>query len=232
MGNGAKGTGAFAVIVGTEFRGNLFNVIYKPAPNRSLLDVVIGIHFVGMHAVADIEDVLFDAVHQLCLLAPHFAIAEIAGFLRDFAQHVDHFARSVTTRTTGFARHALPTVPYGFGAKQFLDDGFVVTLHQVADAARVIIVELRRRTHCCAHSAVHAGVQRFVVTQILFNLIQQISHNQSNFTRFSFINLKKKLGSGLDLSRFIRFRQRLNLLLIGILCVSTNSISVPSGSSI
>ena len=74
----AQCSGAFAVVVGTQLGRNLLNVVNKPAPHGTLFNVLVRVHTVGVHAVADVEDVLLDAVHQLHLLASHLAVFEIA----------------------------------------------------------------------------------------------------------------------------------------------------------
>ena len=70
----------------------------------------------------------------------------------------------------------MSTVPDGFGTEQAFNHHFVIALHHVADAARVIVIELRRRAHGRAHATVHAGVESLLIAQILLDQFEQIPH--------------------------------------------------------
>ena len=51
----AQCSGAFAVVVGTQLGGNVFNIVVVPAPYGTLFRMQVGVNSIRMNAVADVH---------------------------------------------------------------------------------------------------------------------------------------------------------------------------------
>ena len=162
----AQCTGSLAVVVSSEFGRYGLDIFYIPLPYRSLLGVFLGEYHIGMYAVTYVKYVVTYAGHQVNLLPAHVAVLVVAHILGYLAQYVDHGTGHVAARTTGLAGHALSAVPDGVGAQEFLYLLLVTALNGVADAARVVVVELGGRADGGADTAIHAGLEGVLVADI------------------------------------------------------------------
>ena len=164
------------MIVCTELGGYGLDVLDIPLPYGSLLGVLLGEYYIGMHAVTYVKDVVTYAGHKVYLLSAHVAVFIVAHILRYLAQYVDYRSGYVTAGAARLARHALAAVPDGVRAQKLLYLLLITALYGIAYAAGVIVVELGGRADGRAYTAVHTSFERVLKPDIGLDDINKISH--------------------------------------------------------
>ena len=138
----------------------------------------VGFDQTGHDAVARAQDVLPDDALEGELLPPLLALDEKSELLRKGPERLDDVSGRVAARTAGTARHALAAIPDGLAAQQLLDRLVVARLDDIDDLARIVTVELRRRTDARTDPAVHAGVQPFAHPHVFEQHIVIFTHRK------------------------------------------------------
>jgi hypothetical protein len=164
------------MIVCTELGGYGLDVLDIPLPYGSLLGVLLGEYYIGMHAVTYVQDVIANAGHKVNLLSAHVTVLVISHILRYLTQYVDYRSGYIAARAAGLARHALAAVPDGVRAQKLLYLLLITALYGIAYAAGVIVVELGGRADGRAYTAVHTSFERVLKPDIGLDDINKISH--------------------------------------------------------
>ena len=172
----AAGPGAGLAVIVAETLEDVLRVVVYPLPYGPLLGVQVRIDEFGPHAIARTQDVLPDRPLQRELLPSLLRVGEEAEPLRQRAERLDRVSRRIAARTAGAARHALAAVPDRVAAEQFLDRIVVARLDRIDDLARIVAVELRRRTDARADAAVHAGRQTLLHANVFHQHIEIFPH--------------------------------------------------------
>jgi hypothetical protein len=132
-----------------------------------------------MYAVTYVKDVVTYAGHQVNLLPAHVAVLIVSHLLGNLTQYVDDGSGYIAARASGFAGHTLSAVPDGVGTEQLLNLLLITALDDVTNAAGVIVIELGGGADCGTDTAVHAGLERVLISDIGLDNINQVSHKQS-----------------------------------------------------
>ena len=130
-----------------------------------------------IYTIAIIQDIRTQVLSQDALLTALFRLHEIAQFYGQVPQSHDNESGRILARTSRHAAHALAAIPDGFTLQQFLDFFIILALDNVHDFARIISVELSRRTDGRAGTAVDTCIQAFLQAVVLHKEVIQSSHS-------------------------------------------------------